>query len=156
MGRLVQVPDLEHGLSNKPAFIGMSRGGVNEYDWATANPEKVSCIYADNPAIRPEDFNKLGELARHDVPLLNICGSFDFLLEKHTLAIENRYHQLGGRITVMIKEGTAHHPHSLRNPRPIADWIVQHSVTIRHAAGFRRPEVRQVILLWDREHLYLS
>ena len=23
----------------------------------------------------------------------------------------------------MIKEGAAHHPHSLRNPRPIADWI---------------------------------
>jgi len=22
-------------------------GGVNEYDWTTANPEKVSCIYAD-------------------------------------------------------------------------------------------------------------
>ena len=34
----------------------MSRGGVNEYDWATVNPDKVSCIYADNPAIRPEAF----------------------------------------------------------------------------------------------------
>ena len=74
------------GLSKKPAFVGMSRGGVNEYDWATANPDKVSCIYADNPAIRPESFAKLGELARNDVPLLNICGSLDFLLEKHTLA----------------------------------------------------------------------
>src|SRR5271155_1153226 len=28
-----------HGLSKKPAFVGMSRGGVNEYDWATANPD---------------------------------------------------------------------------------------------------------------------
>lgn len=115
-----------HGLSKKPAFIGMSRGGVNEYDWATANPDKVSCIYADNPAIRPEAFMKLGELAKHDVPLLNICGSLDFLLDQHTLAIENSYHQLGGRITVMIKEGAAHHPHSLRNPGPIADWIERH------------------------------
>ena len=104
----------------------MSRGGVNEYDWTTVNPDKVSCIYADNPAIKPGALMKLGELARHDVPLLNICGSLDFLLEKHTLAIEHSYHQLGGRITLMIKEGTAHHPHSLRNPRPIADWIVEH------------------------------
>jgi len=39
----------KHGLSKKPAFVGMSKGGVNEYDWATANPDKVSCIYADNP-----------------------------------------------------------------------------------------------------------
>jgi pimeloyl-ACP methyl ester carboxylesterase len=117
----------KHGLSKKPAFVGMSKGGVNAYDWAAAHPDKVSCIYADNPAIRPDAFAKLGELARNDVSLLNVCGSQDFLLERHTLAIEDRYHQLGGRITVMIKDGPAHHPHSLRDPRPIADWIVEHA-----------------------------
>ena len=116
----------KHGLSKKPAFVGMSKGGVNEYDWTTAHPDKVSCIYADNPAIRPEAFAKLGELARNDVALLNICGSADFLLQRHTLPIEDRYQQLGGRITVMIKDGAAHHPHSLRNPRVIADWMEQH------------------------------
>ena len=115
----------KHGLSRKPAFIGMSRGGVNEYIWATANPDKVSCIYADNPALRPESLLKIGELARHDVPLLHICGSLDFLLQQHSLAVENIYHQLGGQITMMIKEGIAHHPHSLRDPQPIADWIVK-------------------------------
>src|SRR5437870_2108253 len=116
----------KHGLSKKPAFVGMSKGGVNEYDWTTANPDKVSCIYADNPAIRPEAFARLGELARNDVALLNICGSADFLLQRHTLPIEDRYQQLGGRITVMIKDGQAHHPHSLRDPKVIADWIEQH------------------------------
>ena len=117
----------EHGLSRKPAFVGMSKGGVNAYDWATAHPDKVSCVYADNPAIRPVAFAKLGDLAANDVALLNICGSQDFLLERHTLAIEARYHQLGGRITVMIKDGPAHHPHSLRDPKPIADWIEEHA-----------------------------
>ena len=95
------VPE-KHGLSRKPAFVGMSKGGVNEHDWATANPDKVSCIYADNPAIRPEASIKLWELARSDVALLNICGSLDFLLQRHTLPIEARYHQLGGRITEFI------------------------------------------------------
>ena len=116
-----------HGLSKTPAFVGMSKGGVNAYDWAAAHPEKVSCIYADNPAIRPEAFARLADLARNDVALLNICGSEDFLLERHTLKIEGRYHELGGRITVMIKDGQAHHPHSLRDPKPIADWISEHS-----------------------------
>ena len=117
----------KHGLSKQPAFIGMSKGGVNEYSWAVNNPEKVSCIYADNPAIYKEDFAKLDQLAAHDVPLLNIVGSLDFLYhaDGHTVAIEDRYHELGGRITVMIKDGTAHHPHSLANPKPIADWIVE-------------------------------
>ncbi len=117
----------QHGLSRKPAFVGMSKGGVNAYEWAAAHPDKVSCIYADNPAIRPEAFARLGDLVRNDVSLLNVCGSQDFLLERHTLAIEDRYHQLGGRITVMIKEGPGHHPHSLRDPRPIADWIEEHA-----------------------------
>src|SRR5881397_15015 len=116
----------KHGLSKKPAFAGMSKGGVNEYDWTIANPDKVSGIYADNHAIHPEAFAKLGELAGNDVALLNICGSADFLLQRHTLPIEDRYQQLGGRITVMIKDGHAHHPHSLKNPKPIADWIEQH------------------------------
>src|SRR6266516_4851511 len=34
----------KRGLSKKPSFDGMSKGGVNEYDWATANPDKVSAI----------------------------------------------------------------------------------------------------------------
>ena len=27
----------------------MSRGGEYAYTWATTHPDKVSCIYADNP-----------------------------------------------------------------------------------------------------------
>jgi pimeloyl-ACP methyl ester carboxylesterase len=117
----------QHGLAKKTAFIGMSLGGVYAYDWSTANPDKVACIYADNPAIHDEAFAKLSVLAKSGVALLNVCGNFDFLLERHTLAIESRYHQLGGRISVVIKEGAAHHPHSLRNPNLIADWIVKYA-----------------------------
>src|SRR5258705_274340 len=110
----------------EPAFDGMSKGGVNEYTWATSNPDKVSCIYADNPGIYPEDILRLGELIKHDVPLLNVCGTHDFVLEKNTKVIENIYHRGGGRISIMIKEGTGHHPHSLIDPKPIADFIEQH------------------------------
>ncbi|HEX5269371.1 MAG TPA: hypothetical protein VFW33_02735, partial [Gemmataceae bacterium] len=53
----------KHGLSKKPAFIGMSRGGRNAYTWATTHPDKVSCIYADNPAVSREALAQLGGLA---------------------------------------------------------------------------------------------
>jgi pimeloyl-ACP methyl ester carboxylesterase len=115
----------KHGLSKKPAFIGMSRGGRNAYTWATAHPDKVSCIYADNPAVSREALALLGGLAKNDVPLLHICGSLDPILGEHTLPVESAYQQLGGRISVMIKDGAAHHPHSLRDPKPIADFIEQ-------------------------------
>lgn len=101
----------------------MSRGGRNAYTWSTANPDKVSCIYADNPAISREALARLGGLAANDVPLLHICGSLDPILWNHTLVVEGVYQQLGGRISVMIKDGAGHHPHSLRDPKPIADFI---------------------------------
>jgi pimeloyl-ACP methyl ester carboxylesterase len=115
----------QYGLSKKPAFIGMSRGGIFEYEWSAANPDKVSCIYADNPAVEHQAFQKLGDLARADVPVLQICGTIDPLLGKYASAVEAIYQQFGGRISMMIKEGYAHHPHSLRNPKPIADFIEQ-------------------------------
>jgi pimeloyl-ACP methyl ester carboxylesterase len=39
----------ECGFSKRPALIGLSRGGLYCYQWAIANPEKVSCIYGDAP-----------------------------------------------------------------------------------------------------------
>jgi hypothetical protein len=115
----------KHGLSKKPAFIGMSRGGEYAYTWAAAHPDKVSCIYADNPGGNRELLMKIGGLASNDVPLLHVCGSIDPILGKVSTAIEGIYQQLGGRISVMIKDGAGHHPHSLRDPTPIADFIVQ-------------------------------
>jgi pimeloyl-ACP methyl ester carboxylesterase len=116
----------KHGLAKKSAFIGMSKGGVNEFNWGGANPDKVACIYADNPGLYDDSFATIPELAKHDIPLLHICGTEDWMLQLHTQIVENIYHQLGGAITVMIKEGHAHHPHSLQNAKPIADWIEQH------------------------------
>lgn len=113
----------KHGLAAKPAFIGMSRGGEYAYTWATTHPDKVACIYADNPGMNRESLMKLGGLAKNDVPLLHICGSVDPLFGDNTLFIEGLYQQLGGRISLMVKDGYAHHPHSLRNVGPIADWI---------------------------------
>jgi hypothetical protein len=130
----------------------MSRGGRNAYTWATANPDKVSCIYADNPAVSQGAIAALGALAKADVPVLHVCGSIDPILGNHTLVVENIYQQLGGRISVMIKDGVAHHPHSLRDPKPIADFIEQPS------AGRGRPPpssaiVHENFLLRLRERL---
>lgn len=113
------------GLSAKPAFIGMSRGGEYSYIWATTHPDKVSCIYADNPGGNWDVMNGIAGLARNDVPILHVCESIDPILGKFSLPIENIYHQLGGRISVITKEGFGHHPHSLHNPKIIADFIEQ-------------------------------
>ena len=33
-----------HGLGKKAAFIGMSKGGVNAFNWGGVNPDKVAAI----------------------------------------------------------------------------------------------------------------
>ncbi|MDB5324484.1 MAG: Alpha/beta hydrolase family protein [Phycisphaerales bacterium] len=134
----------DHRLSTRPAFIGMSRGGEYAYTWAVRHPDAVASIYADNPGGNDEMLAGLVALARHDVPLLHVCGSLDPILCQFSNAIEGIYQQLGGRISVMIKDGAGHHPHSLRDAKPIADWI-EANATPRTASApdFVGPSARQ-------------
>ncbi|MFT6620373.1 MAG: alpha/beta hydrolase family protein [Verrucomicrobiia bacterium] len=44
-----QLLTKKHGFDPRPALIGMSRGGLIIFNWAKANPDKLSCIYADAP-----------------------------------------------------------------------------------------------------------
>ncbi|MDR1938225.1 MAG: alpha/beta hydrolase [Tannerellaceae bacterium] len=129
----------EYGLSPKPAFIGMSRGGSNAYTWGTGNPDKVTAIYADNPGISQSSLMKMNLLAQNDVPLLNVCGSVDPILH-NTRAVENLYHASGGRISVIIKDGPAHHPHSLQDPGIIVDFIEQSFASVKKAKPSFLPE----------------
>ncbi len=39
----------QFGFAKKAALVGLSRGGLYCYNWASANPEKVACIYGDAP-----------------------------------------------------------------------------------------------------------
>ena len=39
----------KYGFAKKVALVGLSRGGLYCYNWATANPDKVACIYGDAP-----------------------------------------------------------------------------------------------------------
>jgi len=113
----------KHGLSDRPTFVGMSRGGQYELRWAIAHPDRVSGIYADNPGADDDILRNLLVLARHDVPILFVCGTNDPLLGRFALPMEATYQQLGGRVSMMLKDGAGHHPHCLRDPKPIADFL---------------------------------
>ena len=115
----------KHGLSKKPAFIGMSRGGEYSFTWATSHTDKVGCVYADNPGGNDEMMRHMGDLAKADVPIILCCGTIDPILGRFALPIENIYHQYNGRVSVILKEGAGHHPHSLNDPKPLADFIEQ-------------------------------
>jgi hypothetical protein len=119
---------IDHGFSRKSVLEGAGRSAGDAYAWAIENPDKVSCIYGENPVLRSlmsktPLLDHLAPLARAGVALLHVCGSLDPALESQTRAVEKRYRELGGTISVIIKEGEGHYPLAPKDPKPVVDFI---------------------------------
>ncbi|MEN6574975.1 MAG: prolyl oligopeptidase family serine peptidase [Phycisphaerales bacterium] len=70
--------------------------------------------------------DNLAPLAKAGVPLLHVVGDADEVVPvaENTAILEERYKALGGSIQVIHKPGVGHHPHSLKDPAPIVDFIL--------------------------------
>jgi alpha-beta hydrolase superfamily lysophospholipase len=66
-------------------------------------------------------------LAKAGIPLIHVVGQADSVVpvEENTDILEQRYKALGGKIVVIRKEGVDHHPHSLKDPKPLLDFILE-------------------------------
>jgi hypothetical protein len=109
---------------------GAGRAAGEVYAWAIENPDKVSCVYAENPVLRchmskTQPLDNLDPLARAGVPLLHVCGSLDPALNDNTRVLEKRYKNLGGQITVILKEGEGHFPLAPKDLSPIVEFLVK-------------------------------
>ena len=116
----------DHGFSKKPVMEGAGGAAGEVYAWAIENPDKVSCIYGENPVLRSHmsktpPLDNLAPLAKAGVPLLHVCGSLDPSLNDNTRVVEKRYKELGGRITVIIKEGEGHYPLAPKDLPPVVE-----------------------------------
>jgi hypothetical protein len=58
--------------------------------------------------------------------MLHVCGDADLTvpIEENTDPFEKRILEAGGRIVVIRKPGAGHRPHSLPDPQPIVDFIL--------------------------------
>ncbi|MEI8288694.1 MAG: alpha/beta hydrolase [Verrucomicrobiota bacterium] len=109
-----------------PAGWGRGKGSTN--DWARCKKvygldEQSARAYKSNPV------DNLAPLAQAKIPILSVCGDADDVvpMPENTLLVKERYEKLGGEIKVITKPGVGHHPHSLRDPQPIVDFILRHS-----------------------------
>ena len=69
-------------------------------------------------------------MAKAKIPILSVIGDVnDWVvpIEENTLLVEKRYKELGGEIQVIKKPHCGHHPHSLKDPTPIVDFVVKHT-----------------------------
>ena len=74
----------------------------------------------DVPGLKLPD----GSSARLTSPFAN-CGSLDPWLDDQTRVVEQRYKELGGQITVIVKEGQGHLPLAPEDPKVVVDLITR-------------------------------
>jgi alpha-beta hydrolase superfamily lysophospholipase len=71
----------------------------------------------------------LKPLAEQKVPILSVCGDSDDVVpyEENTAILAERYKKLAAPIEVILKPGINHHPHSLKDPTPIVEFILKNT-----------------------------
>lgn len=152
-------------LNKKTVLEGMSRGGLDAFNWASENPDKVFCVYVDAPVcdikswpgglgkgqgskndwekclkaydlteLSVQDFkgiplNNCIKLAKAKIPIISVCGDADTVVpfEENSQKLAEIYRAAGGKIELIVKNGIGHHPHSLKDPKPIVDFILKHT-----------------------------
>jgi pimeloyl-ACP methyl ester carboxylesterase len=70
--------------------------------------------------------DNLAPLAKASVPILHVCGRLDPLLKDQTRVVEKRFQELGGNMTVIVKEGAGHFLPATMDQGPIVDFIVRY------------------------------
>lgn len=106
---------------------GAGRSARSAPDWERLKRAYGFASDAEAMAYRLNPIDNLAPLAKARIPILSICGDADEVvpLDENTRIVEQRYKQLGGDITVIIKPGVGHHPHSLKDPAPIVDFVLR-------------------------------
>jgi len=68
--------------------------------------------------------SKLQILAKANIPIFITAGSADAVVPfaENSGILESKYRKMGASIQVILKTGCDHHPHSLHDPTPIANW----------------------------------
>jgi putative heme-binding domain-containing protein len=107
------------GKGKSPGSPADWQACLNAYELTEAE----ALTFGGNPV------DQLAPLARAGVPLLHVVGEADEVVPvaENSDVVESRYRQLGGSIQVIRKPGVGHHPHSLADPKPIVDFVIEHT-----------------------------
>jgi lysophospholipase L1-like esterase/pimeloyl-ACP methyl ester carboxylesterase len=112
-----------------PAGYGEGQGGSREW-------EECKAVYGltdeDEKDFNENFLNKIEEVAKADIPIIVVAGDSDKVvpLSENAGILIEKYKDLGGKIESIIKQGVGHHPHSLKEPKKVVDFILERSSLI--------------------------
>lgn len=80
-------------------------------------------------AFRGNPLDRIPLVANGRIPIIAVCGEADRTVPfaENTAILEKKYRELGQTIEVILKPGGDHHPHSLKDPAPIVEFLVKHA-----------------------------
>ena len=109
-----------------PGGKGTGKGSAG--DWR-ACCKVYGLTEAEALAYKKNPIDNLAPLAKAKVPLLHVVGLADRVVPvaENTRIVEQRYKALRGSIRVIGKKDCGHHPHSLKDPKPIVEFILKHT-----------------------------
>ncbi len=71
--------------------------------------------------------NNCVKIAEAGIPVIHVYGDADTVVpySENTALLADRYRKAGGTIKLIGKKGVGHHPHSLKDPAPIVDFVLK-------------------------------
>ncbi len=108
---------------------GKGKGSGNAPCWKQALEafgltEETAKTFTGNP------IDKTAILAKASIPILSVCGDADKAVpfDENTKPFAEKIRKDGGMIEVIAKPGVDHHPHSLKDPKPIVDFLLKNAL----------------------------
>ena len=115
-----------------PALDLRSWPGYKKSHWAeVAENYGLTVAALETAAVSP--LARIDPVVRAGIPIIGVSGDADTIvpLAENLAVLVQRYRAAGGLIEVIIKPGAGHSPHSLADPAPIVDFILQHHAPTR-------------------------
>ena len=108
---------------------GKGKGTGSPSDWQNClNVYGLSEQEALSYPLNPVD--NLENIAEAKIPIISVAGDSDDVvpMEENIIILERRYRELGGEIQTIVKPGVGHHPHSLTDPTPVVNFLLQKAI----------------------------
>jgi pimeloyl-ACP methyl ester carboxylesterase len=107
---------------------GKGKGKKSSSDW-----QQILKLYnlSEDDALKfnGNPIDALKPLAEQKIPILSVCGDSDNIVpyEENTAILAERYKKLNASIEIILKPKVGHHPHSLKDPTPIVEFILKNT-----------------------------
>ena len=118
--------------------LGKGKGIGSAGDWKKCLDEygfsaKQALSFKGNPV------NRMENIAKEKIPVLNVVGDADKVVpfDENTALLKKRLNKFGWDIKVIHKPGGGHHPHSLKDPKPIVDFILMNTGNKENKIDFK-------------------